>query len=145
MCQPRSPPRACQSVQRRAERRPGVAGRRLHPDPLEQARVADARVHHAVERDAAGEAKVLRSRFPLQPAGQFDGGFLEHPLQRARDVGMLLRQRRTALARGAEALRQVRLGNLVSAIAVDPHEVAEFLLEDRIAVGSKRHDLVFVG
>ena len=44
--------------ERRAERRAGVAGRRLHPDALERPAVADPRVHHAVQRDAAGHAEV---------------------------------------------------------------------------------------
>ena len=47
--------------ERRAERAAGIAGRRLNPDVVELAVAQHLAVGHAVERDAAGEAQILRA------------------------------------------------------------------------------------
>src|SRR5690606_32686331 len=90
--------------ERRAERRAGVAGRGLHPDALEGPRVADARVHHAVERHAACHAEVRASGRVPEIGSELDGRLLQHPLQRAGDVEMPARELGAAASRGTEAL-----------------------------------------
>ncbi len=49
--------------ERRAQRAAGVARRRLNPDVVEAAVAQDLAVGDAIERDAAGEAEILASRF----------------------------------------------------------------------------------
>ena len=51
-----------------ADRNPVVAGRRLDPHILEAAFARDPAVGHAVQRHAAGDAEVFRSRRLAQPA-----------------------------------------------------------------------------
>ena len=60
-----TPSRREEGHPRRADQRRREAALRrrgLHPHALEEMRVADARVHHAVERHAAGHAQVRGSR-----------------------------------------------------------------------------------
>ena len=52
--------------QRRAQRAAGIAGRRLDPDVVENAVAQHLAVGDAVERDAAGEAQILRCRSRLR-------------------------------------------------------------------------------
>ena len=52
-----------------AERAAGVAGRGLDPDILKAAVAHDLAVGHAIERDPAGEAEVLRAGLLGDPAG----------------------------------------------------------------------------
>ena len=44
--------------ERRAERAAGIAGRGLHPDPVEFAVAQNLAVGDAVERDTAGKAQI---------------------------------------------------------------------------------------
>jgi hypothetical protein len=56
--------------ERRAEGGPGVPGGGLHPDAAEWATVAQARVHHAVQRHAARHAEIVAAGRFVQPAHQ---------------------------------------------------------------------------
>src|SRR5690606_19453040 len=88
--------RAPVGPERCAERGSCVSRRRLYPHLPIQTRIADARIHYAIERHAACHAEVLGAGARLEPARQLDRRFLEHELQRARDIEVALFQRPTA-------------------------------------------------
>src|SRR5437870_2824418 len=80
----------------------GVPGSGLHPNIFKRPPVAQSSVHYAVERYSPGQTQVGRRPPRMQPPGQSQHGFLEHRLQRMRDVEMSLLERPTALAPRAE-------------------------------------------
>ena len=74
-------------VERCAERTTGVTGRGRHEHALESGFREDARIGHAVQRDASAEAEIRQLRFLLQCAGDVHERVLEHALHARRDVG----------------------------------------------------------
>ena len=157
-------------VVRGADGDPGVAGRRLHVDALELGLGTDAPVRDGVQRDAAGEAEVLRAGAPVRGAHEVEVRLLEHRLERRGDVLVVLRQLAARLARGPERLlhpvgeepadrRRLLVPRHVDAflvvhevvelelepVAVELHELAHLREEALgVAVGREAHHLALV-
>src|SRR6185437_5974755 len=64
--------------ERRADRAAGIAGRGLHPDAVEDVLAQQLAVGDAVQRHAAGQADVLRTRLLLHRAGEAQHDLLGH-------------------------------------------------------------------
>ena len=94
-------------VVRGADRDAAVAGRGLDVEPVEGGLGADAAVRDGVERDAAGEAEVRQAGAAMRLVDCVQVRLLEHGLQRAGDVLVVLRQLALRLARGAERLLEL--------------------------------------
>ena len=92
-------------AERRADRAAGVAGRRLHPDALELAVAQHLAVGHAVERDAAGEAQVLRAGLGRERAREPQHDLLGHRLDRGGEVHVALGEQAFRVARRAAEQR----------------------------------------
>ena len=149
-------------VERRAHRAAGVARRRRHEHALEAGFGEEARVGHAVQRDAAAEAQVGQTGLPSQRPRDVEQRVLEHALhaggavgeaaavvalQVDRVVGMARRaeqideRRRERPARARlvlEVLRHEREAAVGRAPDHLPHRVAE----RRPPVGGQPHHLV---
>jgi hypothetical protein len=75
-------------VQRRAERRAGVAAAGWTQIALERPVAPQARVRHAVERHAAGHHEVAVARARVQPAREVEQHLLQAPLHRRGERGV---------------------------------------------------------
>ena len=102
------PELAVPDVVRGADGDAAVAGRGLDVQPVERRLATDAAVRDGVQRDAAGEAEVRRPRAPLRLVDDVQVRVLEHGLQRAGDVLVVLRQLARRLARRPEDLLEAR-------------------------------------
>ncbi len=131
--------------QRGAERRAGIAGGRLHPHLVERAAVAQRRVHHAVQRDAAGHREALRAGLAREPCAEPQHRVLERRLQRPRDVEVTLLERAAATSGRTEAAFEVERADAIAAVVADLEDRVERLAMDRLAVRRERHHLVLVG
>jgi hypothetical protein len=69
-----------------------AAGGRLNSDVLEAAVAKDLAIGDAIERHAAGKAEVFRSGLPGKVARQPQHGFIQHRLNRGRDIHVKGRQ-----------------------------------------------------
>lgn len=131
-------------VQRAAEGRAGVTGRRLDPDVVEGALGHQAGVGHAVERHAARHGEAVVARPSVQPAGQVEQDLLQAQLNRSSQVGVILSPgllpvpslHETAPVHGLHAEPSVTGGTDQAAKIVD---------QGRPPVGGHGHDLVLVG
>ncbi len=146
--------------QRRAQRTAGIAGRRLDPDVLERPFAQDAAIGHAVERDAAGQAQVVRLELVVNGARQAQHDLLGHRLDGAGDIHLLLRDLRLRRARrraeqvGEPFIGHGQTGGVVEIVHVQAEGAVRLqvdqLVEDqvdvlRLAVGRQPHQLVFAG
>jgi hypothetical protein len=137
----------------------GVPRRGLDPDVAERAVALDLAVGHAVERDAAREAKIGYAVFPRQRPGQAQQDLVRHGLNRGRNVHVKLGQRlglriarrlaeqtrESAVGhRQAGAIIKIRLIETKRSVFLQVHDLVEdHILEPRVAVRCKAHDLVF--
>ena len=131
--------------QRRAERGAGVTGGGLHPHVVERAAIADLRVHHAVQRDAARHRELPLAGAGGQPVDRLQRRFFQHALQRMRDVAVMRLDRAAAFARRAEHRNEIAVEDRVASVAVVAHQLAHRVGEHRLAVRRERHHLVLVG
>ena len=72
----------------------------MAPDAVERPLVADARVHHAVQRDTPGQAEIALAGGRLQPAGEVEDGLFQDDLQRVGDIEVVLFQRSATVRAG---------------------------------------------
>ena len=125
----------------RADRAAGIAGRRLHPDAVEQVLAQQLAVGDAVQRHAAGQADVLGAGLLLHRARQPQHDLLGDGLHRGREVHVVLGQKLFGLARlaaeqRAELLvRHAQPGAIVEVGLVEA-EGAVFLEVDDVVRGS---------
>ena len=136
-------PSACGDRQRGAQRRTGVPGRRLHPDPLVRTLGEQPRVGHAVERHSAGKRQRLAANLRVQPAGEVEQHLLQPALHAAREVGVVAGPLVPA-PQGLGEARPVHWFGAEAAVARGVHVLAQVVEEARLAVRGKRHDLVLV-
>ena len=144
----------------RADRAAGIAGRRLHPDAVEQVLAQQLAVGDAVQRHAAGQADVLRAGLLAHRARQPDHDLLGDGLHRRREIHVMLGQKLLGLARlAAEQLaellvRHAQAGAVVEVLLVEAEGavllevddlVEDQVLELRLAIGRQAHDLVLAG
>ncbi len=130
-------------VQRRAERGPAVARGGLDPDLVEGALAPDARVGHAVQRDAAGHRERALARALVQPAREVEQDLLEALLHAAREVGVRLGPVLARAQPRREAL-EVDGRDAEAAVAGGGHELAQLAEEARLPVRGHGHHLVLV-
>jgi hypothetical protein len=130
-------------VQRRAERRPGVTGRGLHPDVLEVRAPQQRGVDDAVQRGPAGQRQDALAGPLAQPGGELDDDVLEPALDGRREVGV---RRRHLLARAAGRREPVPVRDPrgEAAVAGGVHQRPQVLGVARRPVGGERHHLVLV-
>ena len=130
--------------QRRTQGGAGVASGGLHPHGLERAFVAQARVHDAVQRHAAGHGQRVFARDLAQPAGDRQHRALQHLLQRCGQVQVGLQQRRAGLARRPCQRLEINVVDAELPAALHQHAVGQGLAPARPAHRGQRHDLVLI-
>ena len=123
---------------------PGITGSRLNPNFFERHFSQDSTVGHTVQGHPTRHAKLLFSAFQRQPVRHREYGFFQYLLQRVRNIVMPLVQWSTALPWRAKQPGQVQICNLVAAMLVVAHDVAEFLQIGRRAIGCQGHYFVLV-
>jgi hypothetical protein len=95
------PERLVPVVHRSANRETGVTRGRLDIQVVETGVFENLAVGHAVEGDAAGEAKLAQAGRTLERAQAIDNHFFDSPLQRSGDIVMAHCERRRRIARFA--------------------------------------------
>jgi hypothetical protein len=91
--------------QSRADGAAGVSGRRLHPDIPERLLAQNFAVGDAVERDAAGQAKIFRSALARKAARQPQHDLFSHLLHGGGEIHVTLLQSFRRIARLAAEQR----------------------------------------
>ena len=144
--------------QRRAQSAPGIARRRLNPQPLEPGFPQDAPVGHAVQRHAAGQAQIVCALLSMQAAGDAQHDVLEHFLHGSGQIhfplpqGALRRPGRAAEQTVEAGVGHAQPGGEIEVAHVQA-EAAVFLDVDqlfpnplrvaRLSIGRQPHQLVF--
>ena len=112
--------------ERRADGKSGITGGRLDVNALERRVIEYFSVGDAIEGDAAGEAQRFFAGF-FGESGPVSGeDFFERGLHAGREIVVALLERLVGLARGAEALFEIRRKKAAengSAISVAPGHV----------------------
>jgi hypothetical protein len=144
--------------ERRADRAPGVARRRLNPDPLELAIPQDLAVGDAVEGDAARETQILLPGLARQRPGQPQHYLLGYRLNGGRQIHVALAHQLVGLARpAAEQLIELAVGHgqaygIIEVFLVEAERAVVLeiyqMIEDqpgvlRLAVRRQAHHFVF--
>jgi hypothetical protein len=89
--------------ERRSNRSAGIACGRLNPDVLKSAVPQHFAISNAIQRHPAGQAQIFRAGFLRKAPRQSQNRFVEHRLDRGRNVHVKLRQQ---LFRGPHRLAE---------------------------------------